>query len=329
MSKRDAARIQDFNYSYRDFICSDGTSLPVTARCSLRAQNKRVILHHSGTLEVVIPAHVEKLERELSPLFVGIFLEDKRLWIERAARNIAPQIEAYQQSRAAGVPTHLEFPPLGELWRIEYHRTPAARITTKSTPATHHLPEPPNASRLSEPSRTSHFPEPPNASRLPESSSPPHHSWSDTFPIPGQQSTLHLHGPIDNERLCFEALRRFVSAYAKEQLPWFAWRIVGELEAAGQLRSRPASITVNSRNSAWGVCTRDRRICIDRRVLFLPHDLARQVVLHELAHIRNMNHAKAFYDELYSFEYATHEAEKALKRASRFVPAWVSDTMPG
>ena len=138
---------------------------------------------------------------------------------------------------------------------------------------------------------------------------------------------LRLHGPADDEELhrelYIEALRRFVHLHAKTQLPSFAWQVVGGLEAAGQLPVRPASISVNNRKSAWGVCTRDGRIRIDYRVVLLPRDLVRQIVLHELAHLRHHGHQTAFYRELFSYENSTREAEHAVKQATRLLPAWI------
>ena len=256
---------------YPAFVCSDGTTLAVTARLSNKARNHRVILHHQGILEIVIPARSYHARQELEPERVALFLEEKRSWIERAVRRIAPMMENYRLGLEAGLPTHLSFPPLNELWSIEYHMTSATRITMKIGPGTE----------------------------------------------------LHIHGPITENEPCFEALRRFVTAYAKEQLPSFAWRIVQELTKTGQLSKRPVNITVNNRKSAWGVCTKDGRIRIDRRVLFLPYDLACQIIYHELAHLTHLSHKQAFYEKLYSFDGSSREAEKTVKQASSYIPVWL------
>jgi len=256
---------------YPEFICSGGMRLPVEVRLSSRARYQRVTLHHKGTLEVVIPKDGRRSKTEASPERVGVFLEEKRAWIERAARTSAPQIEAYRQSLAAGLPTALDFLAVGETWSVEYHKTPATRITTKHT----------------------------------------------------DDRAVRLYGPIGDEERCYTALRAFAAGYARGALPLLAWCMVEKLEAAGQLPRRPSSVTVNNRKSAWGVCTRDGRIRLDRRVVFLPEGLARQVVMHELAHLTHLNHAKAFYDELFSYEGSTREAERALKRASQHIPAWL------
>ncbi|MDR0350041.1 MAG: M48 family metallopeptidase [Coriobacteriales bacterium] len=134
-----------------------------------------------------------------------------------------------------------------------------------------------------------------------------------------QVFVLRLCGATSDEALCCRALARFVLRRAKEAIPPFAWEICRELGA------KPRSVTVNSRKSAWGVCTRAGDIRIDRRVLFLPVPLARQVVMHEAAHLKHLNHSKRFYDELFSYEGSTPETERALRKATPHIPAWFLD----
>jgi predicted metal-dependent hydrolase len=130
---------------------------------------------------------------------------------------------------------------------------------------------------------------------------------------------LRLSGATSDEELCRRALARFTTRRAKEAIPPFAWEVCHEVGAL------PKSITVNKRKSAWGVCTQTGDIRIDRRVLFFPTDLARQVVLHEAAHLKHLNHSERFYDELFSYEGSTKEAERAVKKGIQFIPAWFLD----
>jgi predicted metal-dependent hydrolase len=204
------------------------------------------------------------------------YLEEHRTWIERAARRTKPQRDAYEESRAFGLPTHLDFPLANELWLVTYRPTQAASVAVRAA-----------GLRRLEGSR--------------------------------QVYALTLSGAVHDEVLCRRALIRFVTKRAREVIPPFAWEVCRAIGA------RPASITVNSRKSAWGVCTHSGDIRIDRRVLFFPRDLARQVTLHEAAHLRHLNHSQRFYDELYSYEGSTAEAERAVKKGISFVPAWFID----
>lgn len=130
---------------------------------------------------------------------------------------------------------------------------------------------------------------------------------------------LKLSGAVSDEGLCRTALVRFTTRRAKTLIPPFAWEVCREINA------RPKSITVNSRKSAWGVCTQAGDIRIERRVLFFPKDLARQIVLHEATHLKQLNHSERFYQELYSYEGSTKEAEQSAKKAIGLIPAWFLD----
>jgi predicted metal-dependent hydrolase len=270
-----------------EFVCADGTRLPVIVRVSARAKRWRLQLNYRGMLEVVIPAREARYLQDnkdgsspfAPPLVQGAvdsFVEQHRRWIERASQRIKPQREAYEESRAAGLPTHLNFPLCNEIWLVEYHPTKARSITVK-----------------------------PDGLRQ----------------IQGIQQifALRLSGAIVDEELCRRSLARFTTRRAKEMIPPFAWEVCREVGAS------PRSITVNNRKSAWGVCTQAGDIRIDRRVLFFPPDLARQVVLHEAAHLKHLNHSEHFYNELFSYEGSTREAESAVKKGTRFVPAWFLD----
>jgi predicted metal-dependent hydrolase len=254
-----------------EFICTDGTRLSLSARVSTRAKRWRLQLSYQGALEVVIPARDARRAD-----MVHDFLENNRRWIERAAARTSPQREAYEESRAAGLPSHLDFPLANELWLVEYRPTQAHSITVKS-----------DGLRRFEGAR--------------------------------QVFALKLNGAIADEELCRRALVRFVGRRAKEVIPPFA------LEVCREVGASPQSVTVNNRKSAWGICTRAGDIRIDRRVLFFPEDMARQVVLHEAAHLKHLNHSERFYDELFSYEGSTREAEQAVKKGVRFIPAWFID----
>ncbi|MCL1846663.1 MAG: M48 family metallopeptidase [Coriobacteriia bacterium] len=135
-----------------------------------------------------------------------------------------------------------------------------------------------------------------------------------------QVLALKVSGAVSDEELCRRALVTFITQHAKQMIPIFAWEVYREV--SNLVGIKPTSIMVNNRNSAWGICTREGDIRIDRRVLFLPRNLARQVVLHELAHLKHLNHSVDFHQELYSYPGSTKEAEKAVKQAIQFVPAW-------
>ena len=70
-------------------------------------------------------------------------------------------------------------------------------------------------------------------------------------------------------------------------------------------------VTVRNQSSRWGSCTAKRDISLNWRLVLLKPGLQDYVILHELAHLQEMNHSALFWALLstYDPEYQTHEAE--------------------
>ncbi len=54
-------------------------------------------------------------------------------------------------------------------------------------------------------------------------------------------------------------------------------------------------ITIRNTRTRWGSCSSQRNLNFHYGLLFLPDDLRDYVIVHELCHLREMNHAPAFW----------------------------------
>ncbi len=54
-------------------------------------------------------------------------------------------------------------------------------------------------------------------------------------------------------------------------------------------------VMVRDQKTRWGSCSRDGRLSFSYKILFLPPSAQRYIVAHELAHIKEFNHSKAFW----------------------------------
>lgn len=97
------------------------------------------------------------------------------------------------------------------------------------------------------------------------------------FPVPSWQGNL----------------RPFVEGHlqllAKRELPERAW------ELARINHSKLKKITVRNQSSRWGSCSMQGTVSLNWRLIQTPSHVSDYVILHELMHLREMNHSKRFW----------------------------------
>jgi len=92
---------------------------------------------------------------------------------------------------------------------------------------------------------------------------------------------------------------------------------------AGQL-GLPAvpSLKLSSARTRWGSCSRKSGIRLNWRLIHFPLHIVDYVVVHELAHVREMNHSPRFW-AVVSQVYPQHKrAHKELKQLATVCPRW-------
>ncbi len=58
-------------------------------------------------------------------------------------------------------------------------------------------------------------------------------------------------------------------------------------------------ITIRNQKTRWGSCSAKGNLNFNCLLMLAPPDVLDSVVVHELCHRKEMNHSKAFYDEVY------------------------------
>ena len=65
--------------------------------------------------------------------------------------------------------------------------------------------------------------------------------------------------------------------------------------------------------SRWGSCNSRREVTLNSELLRVSGELVDYVIVHELAHIKHMNHSKAFHDLVENYLPGSKEYRKKLK----------------
>jgi len=80
---------------------------------------------------------------------------------------------------------------------------------------------------------------------------------------------------------------------------------------------------VRKQRTRWGSCSTRGTITLNVCLLFQPPEVVRYLYLHELTHLRHMNHSARFWAAVGRLEPAWRELDAQLARGWQRVPAWL------
>lgn len=130
----------------------------------------------------------------------------------------------------------------------------------------------------------------------------------------GQDCQLHFGGetapvrsPEDNLR---PALENRLKHLARTELVRRAY----ELASSHQLDVK--NVTVRNQKTRWGSCSFKGTISLNWRLIQLPDDVRDYIILHELMHLRELNHSNRFWAEVERVCPTYRTAENWLKQNS-------------
>ena len=86
-------------------------------------------------------------------------------------------------------------------------------------------------------------------------------------------------------------------------LHWYTARTEGIIRTllptwSKKMSVRPHSAGVRYAKTRWGSCNARGHLSFNSRIAMLSPEVAEYIVVHELCHLKQMNHSKAFWDEV-------------------------------
>lgn len=128
---------------------------------------------------------------------------------------------------------------------------------------------------------------------------------------------LQIGGPLDERA----RLRRLLANWLIERA---RLRFEGPLRLLGaQMAVEPGRLQVRCQRSRWGSCSRRGTISLNACLLFQSPEVLRYLMIHELSHLRHMNHSPRFWTEVARHEPHWKALDRELLQGWRHVPSWI------
>ena len=87
-----------------------------------------------------------------------------------------------------------------------------------------------------------------------------------------------------------------------------------------QLGMTPRKVAIRSQRTRWGSCSSRGTISLNWRLLLLPTQLSNYVLVHELCHLRHLNHSPAYWRLVGSIMPDYQELDQGLSDYQRSLP---------
>lgn len=75
----------------------------------------------------------------------------------------------------------------------------------------------------------------------------------------------------------------------------------------------PGRITIRAQKTKWGSCSSKKNLNFNCLLLLAPDEVLDSVVVHELCHLKQLNHSSAFYQEVFRVFPNYRQCDKWLK----------------
>lgn len=129
--------------------------------------------------------------------------------------------------------------------------------------------------------------------------------------------SLVLSGPrIHNTKTCFRLLKQWL----KRQAVRYLAEVLQQISASTELLFR--DFCIRSQRTMWGSCSVHGDISLNYKLIFLPDELIRYVIIHELCHTVEHNHSSAFWEWVEKFDENYEQHRHDLHHAHVHIPHW-------
>ena len=130
------------------------------------------------------------------------------------------------------------------------------------------------------------------------------------------EGRLLIFGAVHDQQACRAALARWLIRQTREHL---APRLHNVSCESGLRYKR---CFVKRQKTRWASCSRHGTITLNAKLLFLPQHIVGYAMIHELCHVKEMNHSKQYWQLLSRHCPKYRKFDEQLREMWKLVPRW-------
>jgi predicted metal-dependent hydrolase len=132
-----------------------------------------------------------------------------------------------------------------------------------------------------------------------------------------QHGVLTLRAPELNGQHCWPLLQDWLKKRARQVLPQLC------MEAGEAIGLQPKRVHIRLQKTRWGSCSPTGTISLNAALLLRPTEELNYVLIHELCHLKHLNHSKRYWQLVGDYVPDWRELDHKLNQAWQTSPNWL------
>lgn len=133
--------------------------------------------------------------------------------------------------------------------------------------------------------------------------------------LPGRE--LAIYGKHYSKRSAIKMLIRWLKMKSQSHLNGLL------IKFNRKIKVKYKGLRIHSLKKEWGSCSKTKVVSFNFILIFLPPALVKHLIIHELCHIRHLDHSPAFWREVAKYDKSWKKNQKALYDADQYIPEWL------